>query len=87
MLATKKTVESHAYLKEINKYCPQAEVFEMAAPKLVPIIESGCNYHELKKAVQEYCIKDIDAWVLGCTHFPYIRPILEIDYDLYGCRK
>ena len=83
VLATKKTVESHAYLKKINKYCPQAEVFEVAAPKLVPIIESGCNYHELKKAVQEYCIKDIDAWVLGCTHFPYIRPILEIDYDLY----
>ena len=83
VLATNKTVQSHAYLNELSKYCPNAKVHEIAAPKLVPIIESGCNYYELKTAVREYCVKDIDAWVLGCTHFPFIRPILEIDYDLY----
>lgn len=87
VLATKKTVESHAYLKELKKYCPKAEIIEVAAPKLVPIIENGCNYYELKKAVQEYCLKDIDAWVLGCTHFPFIRPILEMNYDLYDSNE
>ncbi|MGN1345115.1 MAG: glutamate racemase [Traorella sp.] len=79
VLATNYTVKKHVYGKYLEEMFPNATIREMAAPKLVPIIENGCDYDKLKEAVDEYCQSKADAWVLGCTHYPLIRPLMKDD--------
>ena len=77
VLATKKTVEKHAYRDALLKVCPNAQVNEIKAVKLVPIIEGGCDMAALREAAEMYSSSEADAWVLGCTHFPLIRPFIN----------
>lgn len=87
VLATAKTIDTHAYLNELNKTNPEAKVYEIKASKFVPIIENGCDSSQLKEAVNEYTNIDVDAWILGCTHYPFIIPYLEGKGDIYDSRK
>ena len=56
-------------------------VEEIAAPGLVPLIEQGINTGtEIDTLLREYLSQfspDIDALVLGCTHYPLIRESIE----------
>lgn len=80
VLATEATVESNAFVKEIRKCFPEAEVFQQAAPKLVPLIEAG-NSDTIESALHEYIApllqKQIDTLVLGCTHYPIIKDVVR----------
>lgn len=77
VLATKSTVQSGKYPLEIKKILPHAKVFQQAAPKLVPMIETGIIDH---KIVDEYLepllAHKIDTLILGCTHYGIIRDFL-----------
>lgn len=77
VLATTKTVESHAYLHSLRKIYQEADILEIPAPELVPIIENGADPKQLKLAVEKLVHDDAQAIVLGCTHYPFIRGILE----------
>ena len=77
VMATVGTIRSNAYEKTIKEYAPHAQVFSVACPKLVPLIEKGdINSEEAVLALNDYLDplikKDIDALVLGCTHYPYL---------------
>lgn len=87
VLATAKTIDTHAYSNELKKTNPNAEVYEIQAPKFVPIIESGCNPIQLEEAVKEYTNIEVDSWILGCTHYPLIIPFLNGNYDIYDSRQ
>ena len=59
-----------------------AEVVSVACPRLVPLIEGDDLFgEEITSAVREYAapLKDaqVDTVILGCTHYPLIRPILQ----------
>ncbi len=78
VLATKGTVNSETYIKEIHKLLPNAQVFQQAAPKLVPMIESGIlNIPAYAKIVNSYLepliAKNIDTLILGCTHYVVLK--------------
>lgn len=78
VLATQNTVDSCTYVAEIKKLLPNAEVFQQAAPKLVPMIERGeakiPAYDKiLDSYLQPLISKNIDTLVLGCTHYPIIK--------------
>lgn len=76
IIATKGTVSSHTFQTEINKLNPRAKVFETATPLLVPIIEEGENKLAipiLEKYLKPLIAKNIDALVLGCTHYPILK--------------
>ena len=83
VIATKGTVASGAYEKEINKIDPQIETFSVAAPILIEYIEKGILTGEDLNEVIQICLEpllkhNIDVLVLGCTHFPLIeKQILE----------
>ena len=83
VLATNRTIESHIYGNALSKLYPNALIREIKATKLVPIIENGFDKELLKKAVNEYCKDDADAWVLGCTHYPLIRPYLKTNGKVF----
>ncbi|MFA5618759.1 MAG: glutamate racemase [Weeksellaceae bacterium] len=82
LIATKATVESHAYKNIIRKYNRYIKVAELATPLLVPIIEEGYSNTPVSKAIIESYIshkkfKDIDTIILGCTHYPLIQKEIE----------
>lgn len=88
VLATQGTVNTHAYKKIIHRYFNDVEVVEIAAPKLVPVIENGCDPNELRRCVEEYMGVEVDAFILGCTHFPMIRPFLkDQEIDIYDSNQ
>lgn len=81
ILATKGTIASDFFTEKIKLY-PKIEIIEQIGYKLVELIEAGeINSVETKRLLEEYLTpmikKGIDALVLGCTHYPYLRPIIQ----------
>lgn len=87
VMATKATIGSHAYDVAIKKYREDAEVFGMACPLLVPLVENG-RFKQgdivIETVLREYMDplveKGVDTVVLGCTHYPLLLDIIK---DLY----
>jgi glutamate racemase len=81
ILATAATVESGRYAATIRALDAGTSVVSVACPKLVPMIEAGAVDEGLHAAVREYAapLKDagVDTVILGCTHYPLIRPVFE----------
>ena len=79
IMATSATVRSGAYEKMIRKYNPDAEVFSLACPLLVPLVENGRYKKDdivvttiLREYIEQLTVHDIDTIVLGCTHYPLL---------------
>ncbi len=79
VFGTPGTVASHSYRMELAKLAPGIRVFEHACPMWVPLVENregdgdGADYFIRKdiEALMAEC-QDIDAVVLGCTHYPLL---------------
>ena len=74
VLATRSTVASGAYVREIARQAPDAEVRAVAAPLLVPLVENdGLRYAD--PILDEYlaALGEVDALVLGCTHYGLLK--------------
>lgn len=85
LIGTKLTVKSQMYQKKLAVLNYNIDLKAVAAPLLVPIIEEGFYDHELIDiALAEYLVnpelKNIDALVLGCTHYPVIKKNIERFY-------
>ena len=61
----------------------RGELFPLACPSFVPAVEAGiCDGPEaeaiVRDALDEYMEKNqVSALILGCTHFPFLRPVIE----------
>src|SRR3954451_18388866 len=82
LLATQGTVDSGRYASLVRALDAGVAFQSIACPRLVPLIESDDPYGpETEAAVREYAapLKDagVDTVILGCTHYPLIRPILQ----------
>src|SRR6187551_2322084 len=82
LLATEATVTAGRYASLIRTLDAGVEVFQVACPALVPLIESDDPYGAATvEAVRTYAASlqaaDVDTVILGCTHYPLIRPILQ----------
>ena len=81
ILATKGTLSSELFHKTTNLFASNVKVVERIGDGIVELIESGQLYSEAMKELLKEYIKpmidaDIDYLVLGCTHYPYLIPIL-----------
>ena len=81
ILATKGTLSSELFSKTLNLFASNIKVVEQIGNGIVELIESGKLYSDemksLLKVYLEPMIKaDIDYLVLGCTHYPYLIPML-----------
>lgn len=75
VVATAATVRSGAYARAIHERVASAHVVEIAAPALVPLIESNASALEIERAVSAVCADlphDAEAMVYGCTHYPLV---------------
>jgi len=84
VIATAGTVESDAYPRAIEEADPRTAVAQQACPDLVPLVEAGTlDGSVAEKAVGGYLgelfTRDprIDTLLLGCTHYPLLRPLIE----------
>jgi glutamate racemase len=83
VIATEATIASHAYHKALAQRGIDAA--EKACPLLVPLVEEGWIEHAVTEQVARVYLDDIfrdgarnaDVLVLGCTHYPLIRPLLR----------
>jgi glutamate racemase len=81
-MATEATVESGRYPAAIALLDAGAEVTQVACPELVPLIQAGdISGEPLLEAAKGYAEPlrevDVDTVILGCTHYPLIRPMLQ----------
>lgn len=77
VIGTKATVGSGAYASALHASRPDIRVTSMACPLLVPLVEEGLFDDAVTDAVLERYLADIragdvDALVLGCTHYPLL---------------
>ena len=82
VIGTRATIKSGAYERAIRDLNPQARVTARACPLLVPLIEEGWLQSEVTdKVVMQYLRPlldaEIDTLVLGCTHYPLLRPAIH----------
>jgi glutamate racemase len=86
VLATVATVRSRAYFAAIKDENPGTLVIERAASDLVPLIESGLTDTQamsdaIHAAIDPFLAGEpsqrIDTLLLGCTHFPLIRGVID----------
>jgi len=76
VVATAATVSAGSYGRTLRSAIPGAEVWEVAAPALVPLVESGeMRGARARAAVETVCRElpaDLDAVIYGCTHYPVL---------------
>jgi glutamate racemase len=82
VLATSATIASGAYPRAVSAVSTRAETIGQAAPLLVPLAEEGWTEGEVPRlAVRRYLEPlgkaGVDVVVLGCTHYPLLRPLIE----------
>ena len=82
VLATAATIASGAYPRAVSAISTRAETVGQAAPLLVPLAEEGWTEGEVPRlAVRRYLeplgVAGVDVVVLGCTHYPLLRPLIE----------
>jgi glutamate racemase len=82
LLATEGTVRAGRYAELVRALDAGAELVSVACPRLVPLIESEDPFGAATtEAVREYAATlktaQVDTVILGCTHYPLIRPIFQ----------
>ncbi|MCK0068365.1 glutamate racemase [Kordiimonas laminariae] len=81
LFATRKTIESGAYVEEVLKRAPQIKLTGKACPGLVDAIEGGAGDAPLSGLISGFVSETLetnpDAVVLGCTHFPLVKHYFE----------
>lgn len=81
ILATKGTLSSELFHKTTDLFASNITVIERIGEGIVELIEGGELYSEemkmlLKLYLQPMLDANIDYLVLGCTHYPYLMPLL-----------
>lgn len=82
VLATARTLVSDAYRELQRTFAAGITVIDQPCPGWVELVESGhADDAEADRAVREIVEplveKNIDAYVLGCTHYPFLRKLIE----------
>jgi glutamate racemase len=82
LIATPATVGSGAYARALAEAAPDAELHAVASAELAPLIQEGGEVdHRVVACVEGLCRPlreaDVDTVILGCTHYPLVRPVLQ----------
>jgi glutamate racemase len=82
VLATSRTLASHNFVKLFERYGSEAEILPQACPGLVEQVEAGDlagvkTRNLLERYLSPLLTKGADTLVLGCTHYPFLRPLIQ----------
>jgi len=82
IIGTYTTVKSKAYEKEIKRFSGDVKAVSKACPLFVPLVEEGwlkedVTFDIVKKYLKPLMAKKIDTLILGCTHYPLLKPVIS----------
>ena len=82
VIGTAGTIHSNAYGRAIHALDPAIRVEQQACPLFVPLVEEGWFEHPAAALIAEEYLRPlrdagIQALVLGCTHYPLLKPLLR----------
>jgi glutamate racemase len=82
VIATPATVASDCYRQAILEINPEVEVFQVACPEFVPLIEGNLVSHPQTRTIvwnrlQPLVEAEIDTLIYGCTHYPHLAPVIQ----------
>ena len=83
VMATPLTVSAAKFHELLGHYSDRADVIPLGCPGLMEFVERGCldtpqvdSY--LRELLEPYLRdREVDAIVLGCTHYPFVRPLIR----------
>jgi glutamate racemase len=81
VIGTTVTIQSGAYASAIFARNPELQVYGLACPAFVPLVESGqLDGADVEAIVAETLLpmqrEGVDAVILGCTHYPLLQPVI-----------
>ena len=82
LAGTRATVASRAYEAAIEALNPRLEVFAVACPLFVPLVEEGWSDGPVALEIAHRYLdpvlsRGVDTLILGCTHYPVMMPVLH----------
>jgi|TARA_B100002052_G_scaffold106672_1_gene98218 glutamate racemase len=82
IIGTEKTIESNLYFDIIQSLNKKIQIYNVACPLFVPIVEEGLENSSIAISVINMYLKklkklDIEGLVLGCTHYPVLIESLK----------
>jgi len=82
VIGTEGTISSGLYARCIREERPEIRVSSTACPLLVPLVEEGWWHDEITRKVLERYLQELKDWgmdtlIMGCTHYPLLRPLIR----------
>ncbi|PIE71087.1 MAG: glutamate racemase [Deltaproteobacteria bacterium] len=82
VIGTRATIKSGIYERMILEAAPDSTVISQPCPLLVPLVEEGwLTKPETRMIVKKYLhpvkTRQVDTLILGCTHYPLLKPIIQ----------
>lgn len=82
VLATPTTFAGDLYATLVDRFAQGIEIFQNTCPGLVEQIERGGLETPATRAILESALhpmlaEDVDTIVLGCTHYPFVIPLIQ----------
>ena len=82
VLATPATFQGQLYASVVERFAHDVRILQDTCPGLVSEIEAGNLTGEetrsiLEKALRPMLSQNIDTIVLGCTHYPFVIPLIQ----------
>lgn len=82
VIGTISTIQSNVYQKELRNRYEKISVFGQSCPLFVPLVEEGWVDDDITRRVAKIYLKDlnaqdIDTLILGCTHYPLLKSVLQ----------
>lgn len=82
IIGTRATVNSNVYHRKMTELDPEIRTVSNACPLLVPLVEEGWLKARETKMIVKKCLyplkrQQIDTLVLGCTHYPLLKEVIQ----------
>lgn len=82
VIATQATFQGELFSSLLDRYASEVEVLTQVCPGLVEAVETGALDTPETEALLQACLTPlveagIDQLVLGCTHYPFLRPVIK----------
>jgi glutamate racemase len=82
VIGTKATIESDAFDKKLKDKFGDIDIYSVACPLFVSLVEEGWTEGEVPELIAERYLtplieENIDSLILGCTHYPLLCSVIK----------
>lgn len=84
LIGTEGTIKAKKYYNAIKKKLPEVNIYDIATPEFVPIVEENRIYErETYSIINKYFGKfpEVEMIILGCTHYEALIPVIHSFYE------